>query len=72
MDGAEYQKAIARLDLTQVEAARFLGVDDTTSRRWVADKSPVPRAVAILLRLMIRYRLSPDHVVSLVARRIRT
>ena len=72
MNGAEYLKAIQRLDLTQVEAARFLGVDDTTSRRWVSEKSPVPRAVAILLRLMIRYRLAPDHVMSLVTRKIRT
>jgi hypothetical protein len=72
MNGAEYEKAIARLDLTKVEAARFLGVDDTTSRRWIGDKSPVPRSVVILLRLMIRYRLSPDHVQTLVAKRIRT
>jgi hypothetical protein len=72
MNGDEYAKAIERLDLTQVEAARFLGVDDTTSRRWVADRSPVPRAVTMLLRLMIRYRLSPDHVQTLVAKRIRT
>lgn len=71
MNGEEYRKAIERLDLTQVEAARFLGVDDTTSRRWVADKSPVPRATVMLLRLMIRYRLSPDHVQTLVAKRIR-
>jgi transposase-like protein len=72
MNGTEYSKAIARLDLTQVEAARFLGVDDTTSRRWVADRSPIPRAVAMLLRLMIRYRLSPDHVSALTLRKIRT
>jgi hypothetical protein len=72
MNGEEYQKATARLDLTLVEAARFLGVDDTTSRRWVNDKSPVPRAVVILLRLMIRYRLSPDHVQTLVAKKLRS
>ncbi|MCD9821172.1 hypothetical protein [Bradyrhizobium japonicum] len=72
MDGAEYQRAIKRLDLTQVEAARFLGVDETTSRRWVAERSPVPRAVAMLLRLMIRYRLSPDQVAKITLRKIRT
>lgn len=72
MNGDEFQKAIARVDLTLVEAARFLGVDDTTTRRWVADRSPVPRAVVILLRLMIRYRLSPDHVLTITQRKIRT
>ena len=71
MNGDEYQKAIERLDLTKVEAARFLGVDDTTSRRWIAG-SPIPRAVVILLRLMIRYRLSPDHVQTLVGKKLRT
>jgi hypothetical protein len=71
MTGDEYEKAIARLDLSPVEAARFLGVDDTTSRRWVKG-SPIPRSVAILLRLMIRYRLAPDHVDALVARKVRS
>lgn len=71
MTGAEYLKAIGRLDLSMVEAARFLGVDDTTSRRWGADRQPVPRSVAILLRLMIRYRLAPDHVMTVVTRKIR-
>jgi hypothetical protein len=72
MNGAEYRKAIARLDLTQVEAARFLGVDDTTSRRWIADRYPVPRPVVILLRLMVRQRLSPDRVLTIVQRKIKT
>jgi hypothetical protein len=71
MTGAEYEKAIARLDLSLVEAARFLGIDDTTSRRWVKNISPVPRAVAILLRLMIRYRLAPDHVQTVVTRKLK-
>jgi hypothetical protein len=34
MTPAQYRDALARLDLTQVAAARLLGVDDRTSRRW--------------------------------------
>jgi hypothetical protein len=40
--------------LSQVGAARFLGVNDTTSRRWIAGRHPIPDSVAMLLRLMIR------------------
>jgi hypothetical protein len=31
---AQYRDALARLDLTQVAAARLLGINDRTSRRW--------------------------------------
>jgi hypothetical protein len=34
MTPAQYRDALARLDLTQVAAARLLGIDDRTSRRW--------------------------------------
>jgi hypothetical protein len=33
MTPAQYRDALARLDLTQVAAARLLGIDDRTSRR---------------------------------------
>jgi hypothetical protein len=34
MTPAQYRDALARLDLTQVAAARLLGINDRTSRRW--------------------------------------
>ena len=62
MTGSEYQKVIAHLGLSQVGAAQFLGVNDTTSRRWVADKHPIPTAVSKLLRVMDHHDLRPDEV----------
>ena len=62
MTGEEYRAAIKRLGLSQVQAAKFLGVDATTSRRWIADKHGIPEAVAMLLRVMIRHKLTRGHV----------
>ena len=59
MNGEQYQKAIDRLRLSQVGAARFLGVDGSTSRRWISNKHPVPPHVALLLRAMIKYNIAP-------------
>jgi hypothetical protein len=66
MTGAEYRDALARLGLSQVGAARFLGIDDRTSRRWALGEVSIPVSVHILLELMIRVRLSPDRVEELV------
>ena len=62
MNGAEFQKAIERLGLTQVGAAKFLGVNETTSRRWIANRHPVPPPVAMLLNTMIKQGLVPEEV----------
>jgi hypothetical protein len=34
MTAAQYRDALSRLGLTQMAAARLLGIDDRTSRRW--------------------------------------
>jgi plasmid maintenance system antidote protein VapI len=50
MTALQLRRLLRRLDLTQVEAARRLGVDPRTMRRWVAGDSRIPEAVAIVLR----------------------
>jgi hypothetical protein len=62
MTGSEYQKAIERLGMTTDSAAHFLGIDPTTSRRWIKDPRPIPHSAALLLRVMLRYRLSVEAV----------
>jgi hypothetical protein len=62
MTPAQYKEAIARLHLTQVAAGEFLIGNPRTSRRWAAGHSPVPRSVAMLLRLMVRFELTPEDV----------
>jgi hypothetical protein len=58
----QYKAAIARLELSQVAAGEFLGVNPRQSRRWIAGDSAIPESVAKLLRLMIRLKLKPDDV----------
>ena len=53
MSGNQYQQAIARLDLSQVDAVKLLGVDERTSRRWARDERDVPAPVARFLRYIL-------------------
>ena len=58
MTANQFRTALNRLDLTQVGAARLLGADDRTARRWALDERPVPPAAAILLRLLLAGKIS--------------
>ncbi len=49
MDATEYRAQIGRLELSQGAAARLVGVDARTSRRWALGEVPVPGAVVRLL-----------------------
>jgi transcriptional regulator with XRE-family HTH domain len=50
MTGKGLRQALRRLGLTQMGLARKLRVAPQTVRRWVADKSPIPEAVSLLLQ----------------------
>lgn len=68
MTGDELRATIKRLGLSQVDAAKFLGYDDSTVRRWIRNKHPIPPVVEMLLMVMVRHYLTPDNVLSLVTR----
>jgi hypothetical protein len=59
MTPAQYRDALARLDLTQVAAARLLGINDRTSRRWA--QYGAHGTSEILLRLLLTGRIKPVH-----------
>lgn len=62
MTPQEYRATIAALGLTQVGAARFLGVNDRTSRRWIAGERAVDEPIARFLRYLIAAKISPEEV----------
>ena len=62
MTPKQYAEAIERVGLSQRAAGKFLGVDERTSRKWVAGDNRVPESVAMLLRLMIRLKLKVEDV----------
>ena len=48
----EYRDTLTRLGLSQVGAARALGVDERTSRRWAHGEREIPPPVVVALVLM--------------------
>jgi DNA-binding transcriptional regulator YiaG len=69
----QFKKAIETLGLTQNGAARFLGVDDRTVRRWVStdpdDQRGIPNPVANFLNFLIAAKITPDEVEAALKRR---
>lgn len=41
----QYRAAIARLELSQVKASVYLGIDQRTSRRYASGDAAIPRTV---------------------------
>ncbi len=62
MTPKQYADAIERLGLSQRGAGRFLGVDERTSRKWIAGDARIPESAAKLLRLMVRLKIKPEDV----------
>ena len=68
MTADEYRDAIALLDLSQVAAARLLGVDDRTSRRWATGERDVPPPAERFLRYLIATRKTGEQAMKVLAR----
>jgi len=52
--------AIDRLSLSQRGAARLLGVDERTVRKWVAGDAKIPQSAAMVLNISNKFDLTPD------------
>lgn len=57
------------LDLTQETLAQLLDCTDRTVRRWLSGAGEIPRAVALLLELMIDHGIGTDQLEALNVRR---
>lgn len=53
MSPDDYRAALETLGLSQVAAARLLGVDDRTSRRWACGERDIPPPAVRFLRYLI-------------------
>jgi hypothetical protein len=60
MTNDQYRGAIDLLGLNQQQAARLLGSNERTSRRWALGERPVPPLVSKVLRYMIAKRIKPE------------
>jgi hypothetical protein len=59
MTGAQYMSALESLELNQVSAAAFLQISVRTSHGY-ANGQRIPRAVQLLLKLMIEHEIKPE------------
>lgn len=53
MTSDQYRNAIETLGMSQVAAAKLLGVDARTSRRWASGERDVPAPAERFLRYLI-------------------
>ena len=60
MTGREFTAAIERLGLTQVAAAKMLGTNPRTVRRWVSGDASIPWAIFLIFWLIEEYDV--DHL----------
>ncbi|WP_262027614.1 helix-turn-helix domain-containing protein [Microvirga sp. Mcv34] len=66
MTGDQFREAIEALGLSPSEAAKFLGVNSRTLRRWQTGQE-IPKSVVLLLRTMLRLNLSVSEIESYAA-----
>ena len=64
MTANQFRSALDRLSLTQAGAARLVGVDERTARRWALGERSMPEPVAILLRLLMARKITAEDVES--------
>jgi hypothetical protein len=71
MTGAEFEKALNRLGLSQRASgqSRFFGANERQIRRWVAGDSRVPESAAHLIRVMLEYKISVEDVEKLAQKK---
>lgn len=64
MTAGQYRKALRDLGMTHggKSTIAFLGIDMSTSYRYARNVTKVPKPVAMLLRVMIQYGLTPEIV----------
>jgi DNA-binding transcriptional regulator YiaG len=62
----EYRSAIETLGLSQLAAAKLLGVDGRTSRRWVSGERDVPAPAARFLQYLIATRKTGDQAMRVL------
>jgi DNA-binding transcriptional regulator YiaG len=68
MTADEYRAILAALELSQTSAAKLLGVDEGTSRRWARGARAIPPAVARLLQVLQHFDIAPAEAFELFNR----
>jgi hypothetical protein len=62
MTANQFRAALDRLKLSQLGAARLVGADPRTARRWALGERNIPGCVAILLRLLLAGKITTGDI----------
>jgi DNA-binding transcriptional regulator YiaG len=66
MNPDQYRAAIEKLGLSQVAAAKLLGVDERTSRRWANGERDVPAPAVRFLQYLIATKKTGDQAMKVL------
>jgi DNA-binding transcriptional regulator YiaG len=58
----EFEAALTKLDITKNDFARLINVGGRQIRHWLSGQFPVPKLVALFVRLMIATKTKPDTI----------
>jgi DNA-binding transcriptional regulator YiaG len=64
MTTTEFRDTLTALGLSQVGAARLLGVDGRTVRRWIKGDREIPAPAARFLIYLVAAEISPAEVIT--------
>jgi hypothetical protein len=64
MTAAEFCEALAQLGLSKGDAGELFGTDPRTPYRWARGDRPIPPTVAMLLRLMLRGKVTAHEITA--------
>jgi DNA-binding transcriptional regulator YiaG len=60
LTGKQLAESIGKLGLSQEAFGRFIGVGGRAVRGWIAETSPMPGAVAYLVKLMVKTKTTAE------------
>lgn len=66
MSPDEYRSTIEKLGLSQIAAAKLLGVDARTSRRWASGERDVPAPAVRFLQYLIATRKTGEQAMKVL------
>ena len=67
MTNTQYREAIAALGLSQRRAAKLLGVDERTSRKWASGETAISPPAARFLHYLVATEATGDEVMRVLA-----
>lgn len=62
MTPTEFKTIIAKLGFSQEAAGEWLGVSRRQGQRWAAGDREIPKSVGMLLRVMMKHKITIDQV----------